>query len=420
MTDSLRIPCPNCGVVQRVPRDKLPEQGTWAKCSTCRESVFIKPPDGSTSVGTPAEAQIPGSVSTPSPGRDNREGDPDGHLFLKTPEGKTIQGTHQEIEGRIRMERVLPWDLISSDGERFEPIQKHPDFLDSFQGFALNLQKNCWNHTETVALMICVRCRRCYCAECMPDPANEEQSTRTCRACGGVLQDTDPGWRLRPYWLRLKEVIQFPNGRHALLATGGLALVLWLASLSAATLPLYLVVLLFLMYVLYASAKGGKSLHEALRSRRGSAEIWDILERGLLAGAIMVVFAAPLVLVHIYIPFSVAAIFIFFMGLTAFGYHLMAIAVAMLSEKPLAAFQPRVVVKQIQAMGEDYLSLLLGLLLILISFGVNHFVIGRIPILGIPLTKIIVAYGLIVSAHMIGWTYYLNLGRLGWRRTSFI
>lgn len=420
MTSSFRIPCPNCGVVQRVPRDKLPEQGSWAKCSTCHESVFIKPPGA----GKPAtEAQIPSTGSTPSPGRDNREGREgrlDGHLFLKTPEGKTVQGTQREIKERIRMQRVLPWDLISMDGERFEPIQKHPDFLDSFQGFELNLQKNCWNHTEMVALMICVRCRRCYCAECVPAPALEEQSTRTCPACGGVLQDTDPGWRLSPYWLRLKEVIQFPNGMLALLATGGLALVLWLASLSTTTVPLYLLVLLFLMYVLYSSAKGGKSLQETLRVRRSPAEIWDILERGFLCAVIMVAFVTPLVLVHIYIPFSLAAIFIFFMGLAAFGYHLMAIAVAMLSEKPLAAFQPKIVVKQIHAMGEDYLSLLLGLLLILISFVINHFLIGRIPILGIPITKIVVAYGLIVSAHMIGWTYYLNLSRLGWRRTSFI
>lgn len=420
MTSSLRLACPNCGVVQRVPLDKLPEKGAWAKCSTCHASVFIESPDGSTSAKPPAEAQSPSSDSKPSPGQDDRESARDAALFLKTPAGKTIQGTYSEIEERIRMQRVLPWDLVSTDGERFEPIQKHLDFLDSFQDFAINLQKNCCNHTETVAEKICVRCRRCYCVECVPDPAKKEQSTRTCPACGGVLQDTDPGWRLSPYWLRLKEVIQFPNGKHALLATGGLALVLWLASLSAVTLPLYLIVLLFLMYVLYSSAKGGKSLQEALRVRRGPAEILDILERGLLAFAFMAAFVAPLVLVHIYIPFSPAAIFIFFIGLTAFGYHLMAIAVAMLSEKPLAAFQPKVVVKQIEAMGEDYLSLLLGLLLICISFVVNHFVIGRIPVLGIPITKIVVAYGLIVSAHMIGWTYYLNLGRLGWRRTSYI
>jgi hypothetical protein len=68
-------------------------------------------------------------------------------------------------------------------------------------------------------------------------------------------------------------------------------------------------------------------------------------------------------------------------------------------------------------MGDDYPALLIGLLILYAAAFVVQFFIGSIPLVGGPIAKVIVAYGAILAAHVLGWTFHLNLRRLGWSRT---
>jgi hypothetical protein len=418
MSTPLQIICPNCGTSQKVPSDKVPEEGAWGTCAVCRHRIFVERQSAAQS----AEEQPALSDDTWAPPEPTLQPDKETRapsttpLYLKTPNGETVHLPVKEIEKGIRLREILPWDLVSSDGQRFGQIQKYPEFDELFPEAPLAVQRQCWNHPEKVAEKLCARCQRCYCAECVPPPTREGTSARSCWACGGVLQDTDPGWRKKPYWKRLREVLLFPRGNVGWLATGGLGLLLWLASLSMLTAPLYLVGLVFLVYVLSSSAKGRETLQEILRSKPETADIQEVAERSLLALAVIAVMAAPFLIVNAILPLSLASALGFFLGLAVFAYHPMALGMGVFSEKPLDAFLPKAVLWQIYVMADDYLTLLLGLLAMDFLLFATQVVIGSIPLLGGLLAKVVLAYGLIVEAHMIGWTFWLNLGRLGWRR----
>ncbi len=424
MANSHNITCPNCGSSQSVPLDKVPDEGAWGRCAVCRHRLFIERPDTPSASGSPqlsSDTWTPAAIDSTPTIRPKPEETPEATkltaLFLKTPDGRTSRLTIKEVNARIRDQQILPWDLASEDGGRFTPIQSHPDFAESFYDTAYGTQKTCWNHKEKVGEKICVRCQRCYCLDCAPSP-RAGTSTLSCQACGGVIQDTDPGWRLNPYWRRLKEVVQFPKGRYAMAATAVLGLLLWVAGFSIVTMPLSLLVLMFLVYVLASSAKGRETLQSTLQAKPEAGDFREVIERGLLTLAIMLVVAIPFVIVNRFLPLSLASALTFLLGLVAFAYHPMAIAIAVLSEKPFSAFHPPAVIRQMNAMGDDYPALLIGLLIVYMAVFIAQFFIGIIPFVGGLIASLIVAYGGLLAAHVLGWTFYLNLGRLGWLRAS--
>jgi hypothetical protein len=171
---------------------------------------------------------------------------------------------------------------------------------------------------------------------------------------------------------------------------------------------------MFLVYVLAGSAKGRETLQATLQTKPKGEDLREVIERGLLTLAIMLIVAIPFVIVNMLLPLSLASVLTFFMGLLAFAYHPMAFAMAVLSEKPFLAFNPPVVIRQMNAMGNDYPALLIGLLIVYIAVFITQFFVGLIPIVGGLIASLIVAYGSILAAHVLGWTFYLNLGRLGW------
>jgi hypothetical protein len=388
----------------------------------CRHRIFIERPDipsGSTpqlSSDTWTPASIDSTPTIPPKPEDTPEAATITALFLKTPDGRTARLSIKEIKERIRDQQILPWDLASEDGGRFTSIQSLPDFAESFHDTTYGTQKTCWNHKDKVGDKICARCQRCYCLDCTPSP-RAGTTTLACQACGGVIQDTDPGWRLNPYWRRLEEVVQFPKGRYAMAATAVLGLALWVSGFSLITMPLALVVWLFLVYVLAGSARGRETLQATLQAKPDGEDLRGVIERGLLTFAIMFFAAIPFLIVSMLLPLSLASVLSFFWGLLVFAYHPMAIAIAVLSEKPLLAFHPRVVIRQMNAMGDDYPALLIGLLIVYVAVFVTQFFIGSIPLVGGLVASLVVAYGGLLAAHVLGWTFHLNLGRLGWRRT---
>jgi hypothetical protein len=127
--------------------------------------------------------------------------------------------------------------------------------------------------------------------------------------------------------------------------------------------------------------------------------------------------ALPFFLINSYLPFGMAAIVSFFLGLAVFGYHAMALGIAVLSDNAGAAFKPKFVIRRIYNMFDDYLTLLLGLLAVNLFLLFLYWVLGFIPYVGQPLSKVFMAFGLIVQAHIVGWTFYLNVHRLGWKVT---
>jgi hypothetical protein len=425
MTDPYQITCPECGSTQTVSIEKISSEGAWGRCAVCRHRVFIDPP------GTPPASDSPqpsGDSWTPGPPEPQPPYAPEPEvgveaskatsLTVKTPDGRTERLTIKEVREQVRSQKLLPWDLVSEDGGRFAPIQNHPEFKDSFYDAASSGPlKTCWNHKDKVSEKLCARCQRCYCADCVPPPRSGT-STLSCLACGGVLQDTDPGWRLKPYWKRLKEVVTFPKGQYAMAATLGLAIVLWVTSLSLVLMPFGILALIFLVYVLAGSAKGQETLKATLQTKPTGDDIRLVVERSLVTLAVVFTIAVPFVVVNAYLPLSMASALTFVLSLAAFAYHPMAIAIAVLSEKPLFAFRPQVVMNQMQALGDDYPALLIGLLILYAAVFIVQIFSRFIPVLGGLIAAFAMAYGAILTAHVLGWTFYLNFGRLGWKRTS--
>jgi hypothetical protein len=200
-------------------------------------------------------------------------------------------------------------------------------------------------------------------------------------------------------------------------ATAGLALVLWVASSSLVLMPLGILALIFLVYVLAGSAKGRETLRATLQAKPEGEDIREVIERSLVTLALIVTIAVPFIVVNTYLPLSIASALTFVLSLAAFIYHPMAIAIAVLSEKPFFAFRPPIVVNQMHALGDDYPALLIGLLILYAAVFIVQFFSRFIPVLGGLIAAFALAYGAILAAHVLGWTFYLNFGRLGWKRT---
>ncbi len=430
-----KIICPNCGMSLQIPRDKVPKEGAWGRCTACRHRLFIERGELSSSdenpeIHQPLEIDDPPEIGAPPavqeawspPPADSHELAPvatdelsaeAGPLILKNTTGTTTQLERNEIRQGILAGQILAYDLASDGNGHFEALQKHPFYGELFHRVSTRIKRHCWNHPDNVSEKICVRCLRCYCTECIPPPVKDGATHRKCWACDGLLEETDPGWREKPYWKRLFKVLRFPLGNLGAMITGGLAVSLWLASLGPATLPFYIPAIAILVYVMAISAKG----QESLSTKPAHLDVRELAERSLVGVLVTAAMAAPFFLVNTYLPLGMAAIVSFFLGLFVFGCHAMALGIAVLSDNTAAAFKPKFVIQRIYNMFDDYLTLLLGLLAVNLFFLFQYWALGFIPYAGQPLSKAFMAYGLIVQAHIVGWTFYLNVHRLGWKVT---
>lgn len=432
MTKSLQIECPNCSSSQWIAEDKVPAGGVWGRCSVCRERIFISPdnlPPSTESVPSsapeipavepfqPPSPQMPvsesvGQVYSP-PEPEPVSAELPGAVFVKTPDGESVQMPLRDLRDRIRSLQVLPWDFVSLDGQNFEAAQRYEGLAELFLGLPTETSKRCWKHSDTTPVKVCARCQRCYCKECVP-PAEPKQATLyLCRACGGVLHEADPSLREKPYWRRLDEVLRYPVDQPALFLTLGLGVFYWIAGLSLATAPLSLIGIVATVFVLRHSSRG----HRKLTVTPKELNVAELVERSLMALLVTAAVAVPFILVNSYLPFGLAAVLSFFLGLAAYTYYPMALGTAVISDRPFKAFDPTSFVRQVFAMGESHLNLLIGLIVVSILLFATQFVLRFIPGVGYLLASMVAAYGTVLGAHMIGWTFYVNLGRLGWRRT---
>ncbi len=453
-----KIICPNCGMSLQIPREKVPEEGAWGRCTACRHRLFIEREQASSSMNEnpethqpieiddsppidgppnaerasanrhpvfpnvfsrggawsppPEESKELAPVPTPVP-TDDELSEEAGPLILKDTTGTTTRLERNEIRQGILAGRILAYDLASDGNGHFEALQRHAFYGELFNRVSVRVKRHCWNHPDNVSEKICVRCLRCYCSECIPPPVKEGASHRKCWACDGLLEETDPGWREKPYWKRLSKVLSFPLGKLGAMITGGLAALLWLGSLGPAALPLYIPAVAILVYVMAVSAKGQQSLS----TKPAHLDMRELAERSLVGVMVTAAMALPFFLINTYLPLGMAAILSFFLGLAVFGYHAMALGIAVLSDNAAAAFKPKFVIRRIFNMFDDYLTLLLGLLAVNCFLLFQFWALSFVPYVGQPLSKVFMAYGLIVQAHMVGWTFYLNVHRLGWKVT---
>jgi hypothetical protein len=419
----------------QIPREKIPEKGAWGRCTACGHRFFIEREQAASAdeipeIHQPLEINDPPEVGSP-PGVDPSWSPPPagsqelapmppdelskeaGPLTLKDTTGTTIRLERNEIRQGILAGTILAHDLASEGNGHFEAIQRHPFYGELFQRVSTRIKRHCWNHPDNVSEKICVRCLRCYCSECVPPPAKQGATHRKCWACDGLLEETDPGWREKPYWKRLRNVLRFPLGKLGTMITAGLAVILWLGSLGPAAVLFYVPAVAVLVYVMAISAIG----HQSLSTKPAQLDARELAERSLVGVLVVSAMAAPFLLVNTYLPLGIAAILSFFLGLAVFGYHAMALGIAVLSDDTAAAFRPRFVAWRIYHMLDDYLTLLLGLLAVNGLLLFLYWALGSIPFVGQPLSKLFMAYGLIIQAHMVGWTFYLNVHRLGWKVT---
>ena len=435
MTKSLQIECPNCSSSQWIAEDKVPADGVWGRCSVCRDRIFISrdnlpPPTESVAPTSPEVAE---STSPLPPPPQQPVAEPVGQaysppemppagaelpprVFVKTPDGQSVQLSLRDLREGIRSQQILPWDLLSVDGRDFEAAQKQEAIAELFLGLSTEPSKRCWKHPDEFPSKVCARCQRCFCSECIPPAEKSQVSLFLCLACGGVLHEADPSLREKPYWRRLDEVLRYPIDQPALYLTVGLGVVLWLAGLSVVTTPLSLLSVVATVYVLQHSAKG----HRKLTFGSNEISVPDLIERSLMALLVTAAVAVPFILVNAFLPFGLAAVLSFVLGLAAYTYYPMALGTAVISDKPFKAFDPASFIRQVFAMGESHLNLLIGLIVVSVLIFATQFVLRLIPGVGHFLASIVAAYGTVLGAHMIGWTFYVNLGRLGWRKAPVV
>ena len=433
MTKSLQIECPNCSSSQWIAEDKVPDSGAWGRCSVCRERVFISrdnlpPPTEHVPPSSPQveEPTLPSSPQQPvaEPVRQAYsppEMQPAGAelptaVFVKTPDGQSTQLSLRDLRERVRSQQILPWDWLSVDGRNFEAAQKHEGIAELFIGLSTEASKRCWKHTDETPAKVCARCQRCYCLECIPPAEKSQDSLFLCLACGGILHEADPSLREKPYWKRLDEVLRYPIDQPALYLTLGLGVILWIAGLSIVTIPLSLASVVATVYVLRHSAKG----HRKLTFVPSAFNAPELIERSLMALLVTGAVAVPFILVNAFLPFGIAAVLSFFLGLAAYTYYPMALGTAVISDKPFKAFDPASFVRQVFAMGESHLNLLIGLIVVSVLIFATQFALRFIPLVGDFLASLLAAFGTVLGAHMIGWTFYVNLGRLGWRKAPVV
>jgi hypothetical protein len=425
MSEFLSFHCPHCGKPLRVPLERIPPGGATGVCHGCQRKILIHP-DGVSA--PPAETKAPPTVrdafpsaaeafaaEEPAPAPPAPEDTP---FAVKTPAGVTEELTEEQVVQRIQTGRILPWDRLSERGGSFAPIMEHIELGPHFQSLEPTFDRACWRHRR-VARFVCSQCGRGYCEQCLP-PAESRARSRMCPACEGLLQAGDPRWGEKPFWERVDEILVYPVKDMSWATTAGIALLLWIGSWGWVGWVFPLIALAYLVRIILRSAKGEKKLGKA----PDLSDARELAASGGMALLVTAIVFLPLILFNVFVVYGslnqgesagALALLNLPLGLATFAYYPMALGIAAVWRDKGEALQPKVVLGHIVTIKEDYAFLLAAWFFLIAVQWVVGTVLGWIPLLGGLLASLVSAYAVVIEAHVLGWTLYMNAPQLGWK-----
>lgn len=391
MSDFIELRCPSCDRANLVDRGEVGPGGTWRNCQSCNARIFVSP-EGGASAGSYAP--------------ELEEGEGGGLGFqVRMPTGRVERLSSEAIEHGVQSGRILPWDLVSGDGQEFGPVSEHPELRDFFvpSDFVTRIASRCANHPDAGPAGTCRKCGRGYCASCIASLIQIQP--RLCPACNGAVQDPDPRLKERPPWEDPKWLARLPIEGNAWKVTLGAGLVLWIASLSPFTWPLSLLALGVFIDVAARASRGGKAVAMPEITKKSLEQMAPIAALSVVLALPLVVFAwlvSPATSVLLQAPWSLLILL----------YAPAAIALLLLGLPPAKAVAPRTVLGAVAALKEHYLLLLLGLVAVGVAVVALRTIVSFLPWIDAPLAAVALAYGGVLQAHLLGWTVYMNRERL--------
>jgi len=334
------------------------------------------------------------------------EGDSLG-VHLRLSSGTVERVSIDAIEHGIQAGRVRPWDLVSNDGKEFHRASDHPELEHLFvsSDFVAVLQRRCVNHRGQMPAGTCQRCGRSYCEECIEKLIQVQP--RLCPACSGPVEDPDPRLTERPVWERIPEIVRYPVVEDAWKTTLATGVLIWLASLSLFSSPLYLVALGLFLFIMTDSAAGGKKL--ALGS---NLDFKRLFEQAASLAAFTVALLALIAVFQMFLSPSSRAFLWLPVTVLFFAYYPMAAGLLLIERDKSKALQPRSVVKAIWELKEEYLLAALLLVALSIAGIAGQTLFSFIPWLGGLLGAVALAYASIAQAHTVGALLYLHRERI--------
>jgi hypothetical protein len=328
-------------------------------------------------------------------------------VFLRMPTGAVERLSHDAVEQGIQMRRILPWDLLSDDSRDFRPASQHPDFRALFlpSDHAPVIQARCANHADASAAATCRKCGRSYCDRCVASLMRIEP--RLCPACNGLAAEPDARLRETPPWQRAEGVARFPIDQNAWLVTLAIGILFWLSRSSIYTMPLSILALPLFVDAVLRSSRGAK--HWTILS--GKVDPKELVQKSLPVGLLYVVVAVPF-FVFALVFGAIGVLFQFPWTLFLFFYGPMAVGLVLIAPDTDKVLNPRTVFKTIWALREEYFVYVMVFIAIAVGVVAVDLVLTFIPWVGAFLQSLVLAYGAVVQAHLLGFFLYMNRERV--------
>ena len=401
MSDFQDVICPSCRGQHLVDLDELPVEGGFRACPHCGTSIKVT-----------RDANLGVAMVTALSTREEPEDSAEESLavFTKMPTGTVERLSSDSIEQGIKMRRVLPWDLVSTDGRDFEPASERPDLRRLFLpgDFVPHVQTRCANHPDAMPAATCRRCGRSYCSACAG--ALLAIQPRLCPACNGPCAEPDARLKETPPWQRPKEVARFPIDDNAWIVTLLFGVLIWAADSSFYLDPLNLLALPVLLDAVLRSSKGAKTW--TIVSRFSDTDRGALLRETIPIALLSVVLAVPFRLIPLALGPGLGALVQFPMILFLFFYYPMAVALLLVGNDKDRALKPRTVLSAIWALRDEYFVYLALLIAVAVGVVAVLLVVSFIPFLDRILQSVALAYGWILQAHVLGFFIYMTRERL--------
>jgi hypothetical protein len=398
VSDFQEITCPSCRKPHLVDMDELPEEGDFRACPHCGTSMKVtRDAKGGVSMVTAIAPEEPIEEVGLA-------------LFLQMPTGKVERLSAEAVEQGIQSRRILPWDLVSSDGASFSPVSDSPELRRLFLpgDFTVQAQTRCANHGDAWPAATCRRCGRSYCASCASSLFRVPP--RVCPACNGACAEPDPRLRETPPWKRPKEIARFPIEANAWIATLLLGILIWISGTSLWLAPLNLLALPLLLDAVMRSSKGAKNWSIVTRF---SDTDWNALLRDAIPIAIVsAVLAIPFLLIPLALGPALGVLVQFPMLLFLFFYYPMAVALVLAADDNEQALKPRTVIQAIWSLRDEYFLYLAVFIAVAVAVVAVATVASFIPVVHRFLTSAALAYGWVLQAHVLGFFLYMNRERV--------
>ena len=401
MTEFLEFNCSACGQANLLDRAELPAEGAARTCQSCGVSLFVRREDTAEAGSSPAGLSVSALPASAS-GETERLG-----LHLRLATGAVERVSVEAIEHGVQAGRVLPWDLVSDDGQEFYRASDHPELQHYFvsSDFVTILRRRCVNHRSQSPAGTCQRCGRSYCAECIETLI--QIKPRLCPACNGAVEAPDPRLTERPVWERIPEIARYPLDDGAWKTTLATGVAFWLAGRSIFTSPLYLLVLGLLLFVMADSAGGGKRL--ALGK---NLDLGRLFRQTAPVGGFTLALAGLITAVQLLLSPTSRAFLWLPVTILFFAYYPMAAGLLLIERDKSKALKPRSVLKAILELKEEYLLAVLLLVGLSIAGVAAQTLFSFIPFLGGLLGAVALAYASIAQAHTVGALVYLHRERI--------